>query len=369
MAKTDPKKRIRFILVNLAVLTISLVVVLGLMEIVFRIVLREKVVLFPRYHSRVQYGDFVTRRIRPNTTFWHRSVDGKWKFQTNAQGYRDERDFRYEKDPAVMRILCLGDSHTEGFEVRQDRTYAMVLEKTLTQRNIPSEVYNMGVSGFGTDEALILLENEGVKYQPDAVVLGFFANDYEDNLKTGIFSVKADTLVRNVNEYIPAVRILDTINRCWIFRKLSEGSYLYSYFFNTVWDFAKQRKLQKAKAQVENSSRELAVPSRSTKTEEEIRLTDLLLERMARFCKEKGILFFICDIPTVDLENSLDGSIKQRMISAGAVVVEGSALVASLGNQAKMHVTHGHRHLSEAGHELVGIGLADAIVRERSARP
>ena len=94
-------------------------------------VLKEKIVLFPRYHSDANYGEFTLRRLRPNTTFWHTSIDGNWKFVTNAQGFRDERDFSYAKPPGRLRVLTLGDSHTEGFEVRQTQTYSAVMERFL----------------------------------------------------------------------------------------------------------------------------------------------------------------------------------------------------------------------------------------------
>jgi hypothetical protein len=38
-------------------------------------------------------------------------------------------------------------------------------------------VINLGVVGYGTDQALLLLEQEGWKYQPDVLMLGFSYND------------------------------------------------------------------------------------------------------------------------------------------------------------------------------------------------
>jgi hypothetical protein len=36
-----------------------------------------------------------------------------------------------------------------------------------------TEVINMGVHGYGHDQMLILFGEEGVKYEPDIVILGF----------------------------------------------------------------------------------------------------------------------------------------------------------------------------------------------------
>ena len=51
-------------------------------------------------------------------------------------------------------------------------------------------------------------KNEGFKYHPDVVVLGFFANDFEDNLKAGLFELDDQSrLVELKHEHIPGVRI------------------------------------------------------------------------------------------------------------------------------------------------------------------
>jgi len=75
-----------------------------------------------------------------------------------------------------------------------------------------AEVINAGVSGFITAEKLVFLENEGIKYKPDVVVLGFFANDYEDNIRACIFELKENgELMIRKKEYIPGVRIHNII--------------------------------------------------------------------------------------------------------------------------------------------------------------
>jgi hypothetical protein len=46
------------------------------------------------------------------------------------------------------------------------------------------EVYyiNMGVHGYGHDQMLILFGEEGVKYEPDIVILGFLPLDMARNV-------------------------------------------------------------------------------------------------------------------------------------------------------------------------------------------
>jgi lysophospholipase L1-like esterase len=139
-------------------------------------------------------------------------VDGAWKFVTNSRDFADTREFTYAKPPNTLRVLSLGDSHTQGYEVHQDLTFSAVLERYLKYRKINAEAINTGVSGFSTAEELVLLENEGVKYSPDVVILGFFANDFEDNLKAGLFGLDAQNrLVEKKYEHVPGVAIQNFI--------------------------------------------------------------------------------------------------------------------------------------------------------------
>ena len=61
--------------VNIFLLCFTIVVGLGLGEIIVR-GLVDNIILAPRYHTDAVYGDFVLRRLRPNSVFWHTSPDG-----------------------------------------------------------------------------------------------------------------------------------------------------------------------------------------------------------------------------------------------------------------------------------------------------
>jgi hypothetical protein len=97
---------------------------------------------------------------------------------TNSKGLRGKKDFPYGRDTERLRILILGDSFTFGDEVSDDETYSSYLQEMLPN----TEVINMGVHGYGHDQMLILLKEEGVKYQPDIVILGFLTLDMSRNL-------------------------------------------------------------------------------------------------------------------------------------------------------------------------------------------
>jgi hypothetical protein len=123
------------------------------------------------YHP--ERGWAVMPNVRNMTPF------GKGKFvNSNSRGLRGSNEYSYSRTPGKQRILVLGDSFTFGTDVSDSDTYAHYLESSLPN----AEVLNFGVQGYGQDQSLLYLQEEGVKYHPDVVVLGFMFMDTYRNL-------------------------------------------------------------------------------------------------------------------------------------------------------------------------------------------
>jgi lysophospholipase L1-like esterase len=342
-------------------------------ELVVRTLFKDDTVMFPRYHTDYRYGAYTLRGIRPNARFRHTSSDGSWEFVTNSKGLRDRREFGYDKPAGTLRVLALGDSHTQGYEVRQDATYAAVLERYLAGRGVRAEVLNAGVSGFSTAEALAYLENEGYRYQPDVVVLGFYANDFEDNLKAGLYMLEADELVARKHEHIPGVRIQNLIYAIPGVQWLGENSYFYSLLFNQVWMAAKSALRERVVRDAAASSVpaetdfEFALATKDEQPPHAIELTAALIERMQRFCRERGIRLVVAEIPQPGtpyrLRASLPPSALKRIAEVEAEVIEAQPLFAEFEGAAELHVPGGHRHISEFAHALIAVELGRRILR------
>jgi hypothetical protein len=348
---------------NLLLLLVVVCVCLAGAEAATRWLYGQQIVLYPRYHTAAHYGDYTLRRLQPNSVFWHTSVDGSWRFTTNAQGFRADHDYSYAKPKGVIRVLALGDSQTEGFEVRQHHTFSAVIERYLDAAGAKAEVLNTGISGFGTAEELAFLENEGIKYQPDVVVLGFFANDFEDNVKSGLFTVEQDKLIDSGKVHTPGVKILDVIDAVPPLRWLSENSYLYSLFMNTAWETAKQALLRSAERQ---ASEEFALPSEKIDVYEKD-LEVRLLQRLHAFCRAKGIFLVILDLPQPASRDAgtFKSSIPEDLIPAfranSDVLLLSGDVLGKYRSVADIHVPHGQRHLSEFSHLMFGVAAAEAI--------
>jgi len=109
----------------------------------------------------------------------------KLGFQTpiriNSKGLR-EREIPYEKPAGTFRVLVIGDSNVAGFEVGEDETFTRVTESLLRERGYNVEFLNGGHRGYGTDQSLLFLMDEGMKYQPDLVLYFWSDNDVDDNV-------------------------------------------------------------------------------------------------------------------------------------------------------------------------------------------
>lgn len=345
----------------------------GAGELFVRLVFRDKIVLFPRFHEEAQYGPFTLRRLRPNTTFYHRSVDGSWRFQINAQGFRDTHDYAYDKEPGVRRVLCLGDSHTQGFECAQSNTYAQVLEQAAAARRLPLEVFNAGISGFGTAEQLIFLEQEGLKYRPDYVVLGFYANDLDDNAKCGLFGLQDGQLVTNKMAHIPGVRVLRPFQNFPVTRWLSQHSYLYSLVMNNIWVFMKNR-LSRQAAEAAPVEYTVGMTNQwAAARQYQEKLTAALLQRMGQTCRNHGIKLIVVEIPNrtgpASFEPSLPPALREVAVASADTVLWSTNLFGNLPDRSVIFRPHGQWHLTEKAHSLIGEALAGLILPQITPPP
>lgn len=348
--------------INITIVFVTFLSLFIIAEFIVRALYKDETVLFPRYHTNAQYGQFTLRKIRPNSVFRHTSKDGSWKFTTNSQGFRNYKDFEYKKPAQVIRIISLGDSHTQGYEVRQNYTFSAIMEKYLKTNGYNVEVINAGVSGFSTTEELLFLENEGIKYNPDFVVLGFYANDFQDNIKTGLFKLDEEgSLVIQKKLYIPGVKIQNFIYAIPFVKWLSENSYFYSVLFNNTWNYFKIMRSKKASEKVI----EYAIPTKEKFSNYQTALTSALIQRMYKFCYENNIKLIIMDIPRKAGKNKIKTSFSdilfQNISSFSDGFILSEPLLSDYNGVAELHRPHGHMHISEFTHTLLGVAGAKTI--------
>jgi lysophospholipase L1-like esterase len=115
----------------------------------------------------------------------------------NSHGLRSP-ETTYEKPPGTFRILNLGDSVVMGWGVREEDTYGRRLESMLNEQSsgkLRFEVINAGVPGWNLENALSYLQAEGLRYEPDLILLDLTtANDIKG--KSALLAGKQPPLIK-----------------------------------------------------------------------------------------------------------------------------------------------------------------------------
>ena len=118
-----------------------------------------------RYHPRLGWV--------PIANLSKASVENHPPVSTNSRGLRSLREIPYAKPAGRKRLVAIGDSYTFGFDGEDEDIWPVVLEEALSGW----DVVNLGVFGYGIDQQLIMLQDQGIKYEPDVVVVGFYEAD------------------------------------------------------------------------------------------------------------------------------------------------------------------------------------------------
>jgi lysophospholipase L1-like esterase len=108
-------------------------------------------------------------RYKPNT----RSQWGKVVYEYNSIGFRGEDHFT-EKRRGVVRIVVIGDSVTEGYGLEWRDVFASSVQANL---GAGYEVISLGMGGLNTPQEVHILEEVGIRYAPDYVIVNFILND------------------------------------------------------------------------------------------------------------------------------------------------------------------------------------------------
>jgi hypothetical protein len=157
-------------LLNTALLLVSLVVALAVAEFGLRLFFYGSLAQ-PDY-GQAFHEPHETRgwTLRPNTVASKQELDYKVPISINSLGLRGP-EIGYERTPGVFRILIVADSAIFGSGVDDAHTVPVMLTELLAPLEV--EVINLSVAAYSTTEEYALFMEEGRKYRPDLVLLGF----------------------------------------------------------------------------------------------------------------------------------------------------------------------------------------------------
>lgn len=134
--------------------------------------------------------------VRENLPDHYMSVD--------INGFRYPRPLARERQPGSFRAFTLGDSQTYGAGVMVNETYTAFAEAALRtarpDRHI--ELINTGLSGYGSLQALRLIQHKLLDWDPDLLVIDCRANDQpRDGLHAGAPVSAAQRLLFHYRTY------------------------------------------------------------------------------------------------------------------------------------------------------------------------
>lgn len=330
-----------------------------------------KQVRFPRHVVRASWG---TRFNQPNASYGHHSPDIDVRFEINAQGMRADVDYDYAKPAGVKRVICLGDSFTMGYEVENDQCFARLLERGLEERGVRCQVLNAGVSGFGSAEALIYLERELLKYDPDAVVLSFFINDLDDNVRSALFKLEDGVLVADAQDYVPMDRFGDFLNTNWVMSALSEHSNAFAMAKETMTRLLKKNIVDQHLANIEAADGKAgagqatdAVAKKSdvqAPADYQARLGAAILDRLYQVCHSHGLPLVIQSIPVIQNDNHLVDVFPIEHFDTrrpDLVFIACTEFLASHAGKELLYYERSHLHWTPFAHRLSAQRLTEAL--------
>lgn len=158
-------------------LKIGIILIVSFLAVEFLMIVLDPYLFKDRFEYDPDMG-FRARAYFPNGFgLYGRGDDGTL---SNQFGFND-RDYSLSKEPGTFRIVVVGDSF--GWAGGREGNYTARLERMFESRDGAHkiDVINTGYSGTHTAEQLVMLKKFGLQYNPDLVILGFFAgNDFFD---------------------------------------------------------------------------------------------------------------------------------------------------------------------------------------------
>lgn len=276
--------------------------------------------------------------LRPNAAGWTRGENTLW-IEINSDGLRDrEHQQARDADGQTLRIAVLGDSYMEGQNVPLDKTFNTFLESALNRclavHRRTAESINFGVSGYGTAQELLTYRHHARKYQPDVVLLAFYAgndvfnnhfdlNPTEFRELSPYFTLQDNTLVLDtgyqeaVAEGSPDRRPWWTRVRVSITDRLRTAQLLYS-------GVGAMRRLVAPPGEDDNGGPEVDEmsiyrPPASTAVIDAWRVTEALILELASEVRKDGADFWIVTLTTAEQVNP---SLAERAANARRIGVE-----------------------------------------------
>jgi len=120
----------------------------------------------------------------PNLRYIRENAEFSYSVSINNEGLRD-RSHPVKKEDGELRILCLGDSFTQGVGASFEHTWPQQLAGILPRAGHRVRIINGGMEGSDLYFMYRLLKTRLLKYRPDIVVVALNTTDLDEYLMRG----------------------------------------------------------------------------------------------------------------------------------------------------------------------------------------
>ncbi len=141
-----------------------------------------------------QVKDILSEKLtwhKPGGTFVYFGYDPNRKtryinrIRWNKTGYFDH-EYPINKPSKVYRVVLIGDSYVESVQAPLESTFHKLTESALNELETGSnsrkyQFIALGNSGFGQESNFEVLRTQGMKYEPNLVIMTLCGNDFCDD--------------------------------------------------------------------------------------------------------------------------------------------------------------------------------------------
>ena len=287
------RKRFKKKLQNISLVIMSLSITVVILEIAIRIFIPQEL----RFNV-TQWDSYVGFVNIPNIQGYAKNQDYRMFVNINSRGLRD-KFYEYKKASDSIRIGIFGDSFTFGEGVQNDETYPNCLEKIFDNdkstilANKKIEIINFGISKTGTSHQLAFYKKEGVKYDLDFILLGFFAaNDFDDNWG-GVFYLEDGELKHKPASHSPVRKIQMGLYSTVFYRWTSTHSHFVNLLRIAATKYYDKRRLDDGT----KYNSKFRPKKDSSIIDNKVDLTERLLVKFKRDSESRNVRFIVINLP------------------------------------------------------------------------
>lgn len=329
-----------------------------------------------------QYDEVLGWVNKPNAYGIDLTNEWETQIRINSKGIRD-RNYEYKKPEGIKRMVVLGDSFTYGKGVEEYERFTEVLENSLLENY---QVINMGVTGYGNDQELLVLKNEGMKYNPDLVVVAFYVgNDIDDNTHTVRYTYPKSMFVLDNNNKLNLTNVpvpqKEEIMEKWDVKN-NDNVTLFYYFKNYVktnshaYAFIAPRIT--GSPNILNLFKKIGIADKETQLvgaygfyyDYNWNLTKVILKEIDTVAKTNDSKTIIVIIPTVNwLHENFDPELNRALFDFGK---NNNIAILDLFPEFREHVKNGEQlyfkidgHWNANGHKLAAELIYNKVIEEK----